>query len=55
MPSLNTGTVYEDVDLMAIFQDRWGKGLYIALGREVCGVNGCFAAESFYGLLGSCV
>jgi hypothetical protein len=55
MPPLDTGTVHEDIDLMTIFQDHWGKGLYIVLGREVCGVNDCFVAESFYGLLGSCV
>ncbi len=55
MPSLDAGTVHEDIDLMAIFQDRWGKGLDVGLGREVCGINGCFAAETFYDLLGSYV
>jgi hypothetical protein len=55
MPSLDSGTVHEDIDLVAVFQDLWGEGLDVGLGREVCSVNDCFAAESFYELLGSCV
>jgi hypothetical protein len=55
MPSLDSGTVHEDTDLVTIFQDLWGEGLDVGLGREVCSVNDCFAAESFYDLLGSCV
>jgi hypothetical protein len=49
VPSLNTSTVYEDIDLMPIFQDCRSEARDFGLRGKVCGVDGCFAAQCFYG------
>jgi hypothetical protein len=50
MALLDATAVEQDVNSMAVFQDRWGEGGDGGVGGEVCGVDCGFAAEGFDGL-----